>query len=65
MLLVLIAGSMTLFVKIERRSLVYLVAAGTVTVPLVWFFLKGYQKQRILTFLDPATSGFYEDGFYN
>lgn len=53
MLLLLIAGSMTLFVKIERRSLIYLVAAGTVTVPLIWFFLKGYQKQRILTFLDP------------
>lgn len=52
-LLALIAASMTLFVKIERRSLVYLVIAGVVTIPLVWFYLKGYQKQRILTFLNP------------
>lgn len=53
MLVLLIIGSMTLFVKIEKRSLVYIIGAGIITVPLVWFFLKGYQKQRILTFLNP------------
>ena len=53
MLVVLIAASMTLFVKIEKRSLIYIMTAGIVTGPLVWFLLKGYQKQRILTFLDP------------
>lgn len=53
MLVALIAASMTLFVKIERRSLLYMIAGGMVTVPAVWFFLKGYQKQRILTFLNP------------
>ena len=51
--IVLIAGSMTLFVKIEKRSLIYIVLSGMITVPLVWFFLKEYQKQRILTFLSP------------
>ena len=53
MLLVLIAGSMTLFVKIERRSLITLIASGAIIVPMIWFFLKEYQKQRILVFLDP------------
>jgi len=53
MLIALIAASMTLFVKIERRSLLYTIAGGVVTIPAVWFFLKGYQKQRILTFLNP------------
>jgi rod shape determining protein RodA len=53
MLIILIAGSMTVFVKIERRSLIYLIASCTVSVPLIWFFLKGYQKQRILSFLNP------------
>ena len=53
LLLVLIVGSITLFVKIERRSLLCILASGMVTVPLVWFFLKGYQKRRILTFLNP------------
>lgn len=52
-LVVLIAGSMTVFVKIERRSLLCIITACTITVPLVWFLLKGYQKKRILTFLNP------------
>jgi len=53
MVIVLIAGSITVFAKIERRSLLYIMASFVVTVPLVWFWLKGYQKQRILTFLNP------------
>jgi rod shape determining protein RodA len=53
MLLMLIAGSMTLFVKIERKSLIALIASGAIIVPVMWFLFKDYQKQRILTFLDP------------
>ncbi len=53
MLVVLIASSMTVFVKIERRSFLYIIASCIVTIPMVWFFLKGYQKKRILTFLNP------------
>ncbi|MBU0988207.1 MAG: rod shape-determining protein RodA [Proteobacteria bacterium] len=53
MIVVLIAGAMTVFAKIERRSLIYIIATCTSAVPLVWFFLKGYQKKRILTFLNP------------
>jgi rod shape determining protein RodA len=52
-LLVLIAGSITVFVKIERRSFAFLIACGTILVPLIWFFLKEYQKKRILVFLNP------------
>jgi rod shape determining protein RodA len=52
-LLVLIAGSVTVFVKIERRSFACLIASGAVLVPLIWFFLKEYQKRRILVFLNP------------
>ena len=52
-LVVLIAGSMTVFVKIERRSLLCIITGSTITVPMVWFLLKGYQKKRILTFLNP------------
>jgi len=44
---------MTVFVKIERRSLLYIIVSCMLTVPLVWFFMKGYQKNRILTFLNP------------
>jgi rod shape determining protein RodA len=53
LLIVLIAGSMTAFVKIERRSLIYLIVSGCILIPMVWFFLKEYQQQRILVFLDP------------
>ena len=53
MLVVFIACSMTVFIKIEKRSLLYIVVFCTITVPLVWFFLKEYQKIRILTFLNP------------
>jgi rod shape determining protein RodA len=53
LLIVIIAGSMTLFVKIERRSLLLLFTSGILAVPMVWFVLKEYQKQRILTFLNP------------
>jgi rod shape determining protein RodA len=53
MLVALIAGSMTVFVKIERRSLLYIMVSCMLTVPLIWFFMKGYQKKRILTFFNP------------
>jgi rod shape determining protein RodA len=53
MIIVLIAASITVFVKIERRSFVYLVSSGLGAVVGAWFFLKEYQRQRILTFLDP------------
>ena len=53
MLIFLIAFSITVFVKIEGRSLIYIITSGSATVPLIWFYLKGYQKQRILTFFNP------------
>ncbi len=53
MMLVLIAGSMTLFCGIGRRTLIMFVTAGAVSLPVLWSMLKAYQKQRILTFLNP------------
>ncbi len=53
MVIALIAASMTVFVRIERRCFFSLLAAGAMAIPLVWFLLKDYQKQRILTFLNP------------
>jgi rod shape determining protein RodA len=63
MVVALIAMSITLYVKIERRTLICLVAGAAMAIPLVWLTLKGYQKQRILTFLnpdrDPLGSGYH------
>ena len=53
LVVVLIAGSDTLFAKIERRSLIFLTGAGLLMSSTAWFFLKDYQKQRISVFLDP------------
>lgn len=49
----LIAASMTVFAKIEKRTFICLSAGAILAGPAAWLFLKGYQKQRILTFLDP------------
>ncbi|MCF8068163.1 MAG: rod shape-determining protein RodA [Desulfobacterales bacterium] len=52
--LVLIVASMTFYVKIERRTFISIIVAFTVLVPLAWIYLlKEYQKQRVLTFLNP------------
>jgi rod shape determining protein RodA len=53
LVLLLIGASITMFVKIERRSLLFLSGVGIGGAFAGWFFLKGYQKQRILAFLDP------------
>ncbi len=52
-LLLLFAGIL-LFVGVTRRSLFTLAMIGGASVPLGWFSLKEYQKERILNFLDPA-----------
>lgn len=53
MLILLIGVSITMFVKIERRTFYVLLATGIASVPMVWFILKDYQRQRILTFINP------------
>jgi rod shape determining protein RodA len=53
-LLALVAGSMILFVGVRWRTLL----GGGLTLalcsPLIWHFLKDYQRQRVLTFLNPG-----------
>ncbi len=54
LVVLLIAGSVTLFVKIERQSLILLSAAGVAGSLVAWFFLlQDYQRERILVFLNP------------
>ncbi|MBU4317664.1 MAG: rod shape-determining protein RodA [Proteobacteria bacterium] len=53
LLILTISGTLTVFAKIEKRALWYLGGAGALFPPILWFFLKEYQKQRILTFLNP------------
>ena len=45
--------SMVLMGGLRLRSFAYLVGAGLAFLPVAWHFLKPYQRNRILTFLDP------------
>ncbi|MBW2467049.1 MAG: rod shape-determining protein RodA [Deltaproteobacteria bacterium] len=56
--------SMTLFVKLKWSSIAIVCGGCGTAIPIGWkFFLKPYQRQRILTFLnpeaDPANSGYH------
>jgi rod shape determining protein RodA len=63
LMLVIIAASIILFMKVNWRSMLILIFMTAPVIPLVWFTLKGYQQKRILTFLnpenDPLGSGYH------
>jgi rod shape determining protein RodA len=54
MVLLIIAVSIILFAGVNPRSLLLLAGLGLGCLPPFWFLMKGYQRQRILTLLDPA-----------
>jgi rod shape determining protein RodA len=62
-ILLLVFFSILIFVKIRWSSLLTIGLAGGVAVPLLWSFLKEYQKKRIITFfnpdLDPLGAGYH------
>lgn len=53
LLVTAVAGSIVLFHGIRRNVLLGLAGAAVMAAPAAWMLLKEYQKQRILTFLDP------------
>ncbi len=62
-ILLLVFFSTLIFVKIRWSSLLAIGLTGGAAVPLLWNFLKGYQKRRIITFfnpdLDPLGAGYH------
>ena len=56
MILLLTFGSMMLFIKIERKSILIVAAIFLITAPVVYKYgLKQYQRQRIVSFINPAS----------
>ena len=54
MLILAIGGTLILFARVEKRTLIGLAGAGLALAGTSWMWLlKDYQKQRILTFLNP------------
>lgn len=63
LLLLFIAGSMLFFAGLRRQTFLTLVAAGLAALGGGWFMLHDYQRERVLTFLnpeaDPLGSGYH------
>jgi rod shape determining protein RodA len=53
LMMLLVFGSMVLFVGIRWRDLLWTLALAVILAPVGWFFLHDYQKDRILTFFNP------------
>ena len=53
-LLFAISVSVILFVGVRLSSLLVLGGVALGSLPLFWYLMKGYQRQRILTLLDPG-----------
>lgn len=55
--------SIIILFKISRKLIKFFAVSGIILIPLCWFFLKDYQRKRILTFLnpelDPLGSGYH------
>ncbi len=55
-LLVASAGAFVLFLAgLSWRIIAFLGALGAAFLPLLWYFMRDYQRQRVLTFLNPDT----------
>jgi rod shape determining protein RodA len=53
MIVALVAGSTLALARIERRTFLFLSSAAAIGIPLMWKFgLKGYQKERLTSFID-------------
>jgi rod shape determining protein RodA len=50
---VIILVGMIVIVCVKGRTLLLMGGAGALALPCLWFVMKDYQKQRVLTFLDP------------
>lgn len=63
LILLSIFGAMVLFARIRLSSLFIAGATGIAGIPLLWHFMKDYQKKRLMTFLnpelDPLGSGYH------
>lgn len=52
-LLVLSGGSVLLLAGVSWRLLGLLTGMGMLATPVLWYFMQDYQRQRVLTFLNP------------
>ena len=63
LMLMILFGSMVLFIGIRWRALLGLAVTALLVIPLGWNFMAEYQRERVLTFVyperDPLGSGYH------
>lgn len=63
LMLIVIFVSIIAFMGVNRKSLIFVVVSGLILAPGGWFLLKDYQRERLITFLnperDPLGSGYH------
>ena len=53
LILVIVFVSIVFFMGIEWKSLIIVSTGILISIPIAWHFLKDYQKERLITFLNP------------
>ncbi|OPY09778.1 MAG: Rod shape-determining protein RodA [Syntrophus sp. PtaB.Bin001] len=53
LILLIVSASIFLFAGIRLKSLAYLISIIVLMMPVGWYFMKEYQRERVLTFLNP------------
>lgn len=53
LMLILIFVSVVFFMGVDKKSLIVVLGAALILLPIAWHFLKDYQKERLVTFLNP------------
>jgi rod shape determining protein RodA len=51
----LVAATMTLFAKIEKKTLIFLLVLAFIALPMGWFILEDYQRTRIIMLFSPES----------
>jgi rod shape determining protein RodA len=63
LILIVVFVSIVFFMGVDKKSLIFASASGLVLIPTAWHFLKDYQRERLITFLnperDPLGSGYH------
>lgn len=55
LMILMVAGAMFFIAGVSYWIFAAVLAAGAAAVPVAWNLLHGYQKQRVMTFLDPES----------
>lgn len=56
--IIAITGGMILFTKLSKKQLFLIALAIIIATPIAWSNLKDYQKERLITFINPSSDQF-------